>query len=301
MRFRGFLIGCVAWTLEALARAEPSPASASVPVPPLVQALQASRTASTDLEVAGPFPGGRTNGYLSRERLLALPLTTVTNALDLARKGPAVYRGIPLRELRTLLGLDARSADTLFAVCSDGYSKAFQADYLDAFQSLLILEIDGTGPEQWGRSQLTGLQMAPYYINAADFVPRPSETVLGRPEDLHFPYSVVRIEFRTAATTLHRISLPDTATPLARQGQAIAVRECLACHGHADFGGTMSGRPWLLIKTWASNTNYFRRYVVNPKSVQPKSRMPAYSDLEPVVLDALQAYFRELKPADPRR
>lgn len=264
-------------------------------LPPLVASLQATRSSPTDLEVSGPFPGGRTHGFIRRERLLALPLTVATNSMDPARKSPAVYRGILLPQLRSLMGLDASSADTLFAVCSDGYSKEFPPDYLEAFHSLLILEIDGTGPEAWGRSKLTGLPMAPYYINTADFKPRPDQTVLGRPEPLHFPYSVVRIEFRTAAATLDRVRLPATASTLARQGQEIALRECFGCHGHADFGGTLSGRPWLLIKTWAANTNYFRKYVVNPRSVQPASKMPPFNDLQPEVLDALQAYFRELR------
>jgi hypothetical protein len=262
--------------------------------------LRPTRTAPTDLEVSGPFPGGRTNGFLTRDQLLALPPTLATNAMDTAVKSRAVYRGIPLLQLRSLLGLDGR-ADTLFVVCSDGYSKAFETDYLNAFQSLLILEINGTGPESWGRSKLTGLEMAPYYINAADFAPRPDQNVLGLPEDLHFPYGVVRIEFRTAASTVDRLRLPGTASTLAKQGGVIAVRDCLACHGHADFGGTMSGRPWLLLKTWSSNTNYFRRYVVKPKSIQPASRMPGFTHYEAPVLDALQAYFRELKVGELRR
>jgi hypothetical protein len=256
----------------------------------LVGSIRPTRSSPTDLEVSGPFPSGRTNGFIPRERLMELPLTVVTNSMDLARKAPAVYRGIPLPQLRSLVGLDASSADTLFAVCSDGYSKEFPADYLEAFHSILILEIDGAGPEAWGRSKLTGLQMAPYYINAADFRPRADQTVLGRPEPLHFPYSVVRIEFRTAAATLDRIRLAGDASKLARQGQEIAIREC-----------TLSGRPWLLIKTWAANTNYFRKYVVKPKSVQPTSKMPAFTDLEPQVLDALQAYFRELRVTNASR
>lgn len=267
----------------------------------LLGTIRPTRWSPTDLEVAGPFPGGRTNGFIPREQLMLQPLTTVTNSMDPARQAPAVYRGIPLQQLRSLVGLDASSADTLFAVCSDGYSKEFPADYLDAFHSILILEIDGTGPEAWGRSKLNGLQMAPYYINAVDFRPRADQTVLGRPEPLHFPYSVVRIEFRTAAATLDRIRLSVNASMLAKQGQEIALRECFGCHGHADFGGTLSGRPWLLIKTWASNTNYFRKYVVNPKSVQPTSKMPPFKDLDSKVLDALQAYFRELRVSDSPR
>jgi hypothetical protein len=262
--------------------------------------LRPTRSAPTDLEVAGPLPGGRTNGFLTRDQLLALPLTLATNALDTALKSRAVYRGIPLVQLRSLLGLDG-GANTLFAVCSDGYAKAFEADYLEAFQSLLILEINGGGPETWGRSKLTGLEMSPYYINATDFAPRAGKEVLGLPEDLHFPYSVVRLEFRTADSTVDRLRLPATASTLAKQGGVIAVRDCLACHGHADFGGTMSGRPWLLLKTWSSNTNYFRRYVVKPRSIQPFSRMPGFTHYEPGVLDALQAYFRELKLEDLRR
>jgi len=274
----------VAWTLSLSAALELHPA----------------RMSPTDLEVAGPFPGGRTNGFLRREQLLALPQALATNSMDLAVKAPAVYRGIPLTELRAELGLGPAS-DTLFAVCNDGYAASFPADYLSAFRTLLIHEINGKGPETWGRSKQTGLEMAPYYINVGDFRPRPAEKAQGHDEGARFPYGVVRIEFRTAASTIDRLRLRPGATDLARAGEKLALRDCLSCHGHDDFGGLRSGRPWLLLKTWSSNTNYFRRYVVNPKSVQPASKMPGIKFYDAPALDALQAYFRELRIEDLRR
>ena len=109
------LIGLLAWSSTGQVDAADGAS--------LVGSIRPTRSSPTDLEVSGPFPSGRTNGFIPRERLMELPLTVVTNSMDLARKAPAVYRGIPLPQLRSLVGLDASSADTLFAVCSDGYSK----------------------------------------------------------------------------------------------------------------------------------------------------------------------------------
>jgi hypothetical protein len=262
--------------------------------------LLPARTSPSDLEVSGSFPGGRTNGFLTRTQLLALPQSWSTNAQDLALKTRAVYRGVALTDLRAALQVDPAS-DILFAVCTDGYSASFPADYLAAFRSLLILEINGKGPDTWGKSHLTGLEMAPFYVNAGEFKPRPEETVLGNVEAVHFPYGVVRIEFRAASRTLDRLRLRPGASEAARNGEKLVLRDCLSCHGHEDFGGLRSGRPWLLLKTWSSNTNYFRRYVVNPQSVQPASRMPAFKAYNAATLDALQAYFRELRIEDLRR
>jgi hypothetical protein len=107
------LIGLLTWSLIGQVDADNGA--------DLVGSIQPTRSSPTDLEVTGPFPNGRTNGFIPRERLMALPLTVVTNSMDLARKAPAVYRGIPLPQLRSLLGLNVSNADTLFAVCSDGY------------------------------------------------------------------------------------------------------------------------------------------------------------------------------------
>jgi mono/diheme cytochrome c family protein len=257
--------------------------------------LASSRSSQWDLEVVGPLPGGRTNGFLTRAELFKLPLVTVTNAADGALKKSAAYRGVTLTALRTSLGI-ADSADVVFGICDDGYSAHFPPDYVAAFTPLLILELDGRGPESWGKSLASGFQMAPFYINSATFAPRPAETVAGQAESVRYPYAVSKLEYVAAAKSIDRLRLDSSAPAEARAGEKIALRDCLSCHGHEGFGGFNSGRPWTLLKTWASNTNYFRRYVVKPKAVQPAARMPGFPHYDDQALDALQAYFRSVVP-----
>jgi len=226
---------------------------------------------------------------------MSLPLTTVTNAQDGALKRVAVYRGIPWDDLRTVLPVDP-SSDVVFTICGDGYAAHIDAGYAKAFKPLLILEINGQGPEDWGRSLASGMTMAPFYVNAAGFVPRAAMKVAGLDEGPVYPYAVVRLDFTTTARSLDPLRVPAGGSELARAGERLAIRDCLSCHDHGGVGGRMSNRPWALLKTWSSNTNYFRRYVVKPRSVQPGSRMPGFTHYNEEALDALQAYFKEWKP-----
>lgn len=258
--------------------------------------LAPARGSALDLEVSGALTTGRTNGFVTREQLLSLPLQTLTNALDGALKRAAVYRGVRLADLKAALPVEP-AADVIFGVCQDGYAAHVDAGYMKAFDPLLILEIDGKGPEGWGRSLASGMTMAPYYISTAAFRPRLEQRAGGIEEGPVYPYAVVRVEFATEGRALHPLRLGAGASAKAKEGERLAVRDCLSCHDHRGVGGTMSNRPWELLKTWSANTNYFRRYVVKPRSVQPTSRMPGFPHYQEEALDALGAYFREWDPA----
>lgn len=266
--------------------------AAAVQAAPLIPA--SARTSPLDLQVSGLLPGGRTNGFITRDQLMSLPLTTVTNAQDGALKRSAIYRGVPLTELGSALAVDPKS-DVIFMICADGYAAHVDASYLKQFSPLLILEIDGQGPEKWGRSLASGLAMAPFYVNSGSFQARLAEKLAGIDEGPIYPYAVARLDFTTSFRALGPLRLPGEPSASARLGERLAVRDCLSCHDHRGVGGVMSNRPWALLKTWSSNTNYFRRYVVKPKSVQPASRMPGFTHYNEEALDALQAYFREWK------
>lgn len=257
--------------------------------------LRPTRSSPFDLEISGRLTTSPTNGFVTREQLRSLKLVSVTNQHDGALKKPTVYTGVYLQDLRSALPVAAES-DVVFAICDDGYAAHFPADYVAAFRPLLILELDGHPAEDWGKSLASGVGMPPYYINSAEFAPRKSETAAGRPEAARYPYAVARLEFTTAAQTLDRLKLPSGASKAAQAGEKLALRDCLSCHAHGRFGGSNSGRPWLLLKTWAANTNYFQRYVRKPRNVQPTAKMPGFPDYGDDALDALTAYFREFKP-----
>ena len=128
------------------------------------------------------------------------------------------------------------------------------------------------------------------------FAPHDVQRAGGMDEGPVYPYAVVRLEFTTDSRALQPLRLGAGASAEAREGERLAMRDCLSCHDHRGVGGTMSNRPWELLKTWSANTNYFRRYVVKPRSVQPTSRMPGFPHYNDGALDALGAYFREWKP-----
>jgi mono/diheme cytochrome c family protein len=283
----------LAWLLILLLTATSGGRGVPVSAAPLT--LAAARSSPYDLQVSGLLTGGVTNGFVTREQLRSLGLVTVTNGHDGALKRAAAYAGLPLRDLQAALPV-APECDVIFAVCDDGYAAHFPADYVKAFQPLLILELDGKPAEEWGRSLASGVGMPPFYINSASFTPRESETAAGQKEGVRYPYAVSKLVFTTVANSIGRLALQPGASAAAQAGQKIALRDCLSCHDHQGIGGSNSGRPWLLLKTWSANTNYFRRYVKKPKSVQPAAKMPGFAQYDDAALDALTAYFREFKP-----
>ncbi|MFM7099773.1 MAG: hypothetical protein ACKO3N_01220 [Verrucomicrobiota bacterium] len=256
--------------------------------------LRPARTDAFDLEISGRLAlPGRTNGFLTRADLRGLGTVRATNAHDGALGRAVVYTGIPVRRLLEALPVDP-ACDVIFTICADGYAAHLTSGYLQAFDPLLILELDGRSAEEWGRSVASGVGLGPYYINVPDFTPRPGEKAGGLDEGRRYPYAVTRLECTTAALTLDRLRPPPGSGPAALEGYRLAVRDCLSCHDHEGFGGINSNRPWLLLKTWSRNTNYFRRYVREPRKVQPTSRMPGFSHYGGEALDVLQAYFGSL-------
>ncbi|MFN0068523.1 MAG: hypothetical protein ACKVYV_12905 [Limisphaerales bacterium] len=253
--------------------------------------LVAERQMPLDLELSGRLPGGRTNAFLTRAALEALPRVTVTNAHDLALNRPAAYSGVPLADLVNALGLPA-DAEVVWAVCKDGYVSHFTREDLAHQRPLLVLELDGARPDAWPKAG-SGVAMAPYYVSPPAFAPR--DAVVGVPESPKLPYAVNRLHFTDAAGLL-RIQ-PANASSLVLAGAVLAKRECLSCHNHFETGGVLSARPWALLATWAKiDPGYFRRYVRSPQSVQPAARMPGYPGLSDEALEALVAYFKAFQP-----
>ena len=253
--------------------------------------LAAERRTPLDLEVSGLLPDGRTNAFIARAALEALPRLVATNAHDLALNRPAVYSGVALDALVAALGLPA-GAEVVWAVCADGYVSHFTRADLAHQRPWLILELDGAAPDAWPKAG-SGVAMAPYYLALPAFTPR--DTVAGIPESPKLPYAVSRLHF-TDAAGLQRLEPPDPA-PLVQAGAVLAKRECLSCHNHFETGGVLSGRPWALLATWAKiDPGYLRRYVRNPRQVQPASKMPGFPHYPDEALDALAAYFKAFTP-----
>jgi hypothetical protein len=111
--------------------------------------LRHERQSQLDLEIAGEPDGDRrTTRYVSREDLLELPQVRATVTDDANFKEPTGISGVLLEELRTALGIPARS-DLIVAICADQYHAHFPADYVAAHQPILVLKVNGKGPDEW--------------------------------------------------------------------------------------------------------------------------------------------------------
>ncbi len=247
------------------------------------------RSTEGDLEVVGEFSGGRTNGFIARAQLLALPMVTATNQHDIELQRRLVYTGIPLDDLFGQLPL-APGIDVVTAVCRDKYAAVYPKDYRQRHQPLLVLKLDGKDYADWP-SAPSGARMAPFYISYGHFEAAPEFTAAGVEEEARIPFAVITLRFSRFADTLGRLQVAN-ANGAILDGETIALRQCLACHFSGSTGGRLSGKPWLVLAAWArAEPDLFQKYVRNPRQVEPTSRMPGFPNYQPPALSSLQKYF----------
>ena len=88
-----------------------------------------------------------------------------------------------------------------------------------------------------------------------------------------------------------------SSNPQVIDGFRIAEQHCYRCHNMGAYGGTKAGKTWRTLGTYAaSSPSNFERYIRNPKSIDPKSAMPANPQFDDSTAAALQAYFRTFAP-----
>jgi hypothetical protein len=259
--------------------------------------LLTERGAPSDLEItgmaAGVAPG--TVRYISYERLLTLPQTTVTvtgddNFRELPQQKLAVT-GVYLDVLGSSLGA-LPGADLLIALCSDGYRATYPRDYVKTHRPILALKINGLPVETWV-AQTHNDDPGTYFITHQDFTP--SFSVLSFQEIPKIPAKVTRLEFGTAQQVYGAISphQKDATNPQVIDGFRIAQQHCYRCHNMGSYGGTKAGKEWHTLGSFASSSPaIFERYLRDPKSVDPKSTMSCDPQLGEPAAKALQAYFQ---------
>ena len=294
---RILLSGAIALSLAAAfslgstrgAGAPPSPAD-SAPT------LRATRESPSDLELGGALAGlppGSTR-YLTRADLLALPQVTYTVTDDPSFKalGPVRISGVALAEL--IKRFAAPGADMIVAICDDKYRANYPPDYRDAHRPLLVLTIDGKGPEAWPRGEG---DMGPYLISHPKFTPR--FKILSHEEEMQIPWGVVRIDFRGERQVYAPILPrgPHANDPDVRDGYRIVRENCFRCHNSDGEGGQKAGVTWTVIAALAAHSpDFFAAYVRDPKSRNPQAQMPGNPGYDDATLRALAAYFRTFAP-----
>jgi cytochrome c2 len=259
--------------------------------------LRGERSSASDLEVGGELkgvPAGATR-FIRYADLLELPQVQYTVSDDANLKGTAKIEGVSLETLAEVLGavLSGGPSDLMVvAICSDRYRANYPRDYTSAHRPVLVLKINGDGPEKWPKSE-NGGPLGPYLISHPLF--KPGFKVLSHEDEAQVPFGVTRVEIRRESVVFGAIQPGASVVSgsAVGQGYAIARQDCFRCHNMGAEGGTLAGRTWIELGTMAAaNPGRFRQTIHDPASVTPGAKMPAHGSYDGVTLDALTAYFR---------
>jgi len=207
--------------------------------------------------------------------------------------GPTQVGGVLLGELVQHLSASPQS-DLVVAICDDLYRATYPRAYVTEHHPLLVLTINGKGPEGWPKAvEDNSYDMGPYLISHPKFIP--SFKILAHSDEAQIPWGVIRIEFRNESRVFGAIAPrgPNAAAPEVQMGYRIAQQNCFRCHNMETEGGQKAGHPWIVLAAWASSTpDYFAAYVHNPKSKNANAQMPGFPSYDQATLKALIAYFR---------
>jgi mono/diheme cytochrome c family protein len=256
--------------------------------------LRLQRQSRLDLEIDGePGSGRRTTQYVSREDLLKLPQVTATVTDDANFKKPTEISGVLVEELRTALRIPA-SADLIVAICGDQYHAHFPADYIAAHQPILVLKINGKGPDEWPKD-VDGhtAYLGPYLISHANFTP--SFKIFAHEDEPQIPWGVVRLEFRQKEKVFGAIAPggSEASDTNVQAGFRIARQNCFRCHNAGAEGGTKAGIPWPVLAGWAAAApEKFAAYVRNPRASNAESQMAASPEYDDATMKVLIDYFK---------
>ena len=188
----------------------------------------------------------------------------------------------------------AAGADTVLATCTDGYLSVYSSAFIKEFRPFLILAINGQGPEKWPPPGLT-FNPAPYVISvAAAVVPAVSRLLDAGHKR---PWGVTTITLARYESSFAGFFSGRWAALSARAlaGRELWINSCASCHHGAPgtAGGTKSDRPFdVLVAHATHNSDYFKRYIRDPKGFVPTAKMephPHYSDSQ---LGDLVAFLR---------
>lgn len=243
----------------------------------------------TPLRVFGLLAGGKTNAIVDYPTLLTRASLSVKVDNDPELGRPAEFRGIPLAELPRQLGA-VPAADVIIMRAADNYFSFFTTAYVARHQPFLAVRVDGAAPSRWPKTSY-GAALGPYLVSHPKF--EGAELLPGLRESPKIPYAVVSVQFARAADTLDRMRVAGAATNQSlRIGETLALSACISCHHARDFGGTLAQRPWVILSTWAkADPGYFRRYVRDPKAVNPAAKMGGFKDWPEEAIEAVQGYF----------
>jgi mono/diheme cytochrome c family protein len=255
--------------------------------------LHRERALPTDLAVAGRLtgvPAGETR-YVRWADLRALPSIFKMKLDGEFVKGEQEVTALWLADVWAALFKEA-DADVLLATCTDGYAAVYRPEFIKTYRPILVLEINGEGPDKWPPPGLN-FNPGPYVITVSkDIVPAVESYLdVGHKK----PWGTNVIEVANYAERFKGAYTGNWAGLSARAeaGRELYIHSCTSCHGGPDkmFGGTKSGRVFEVLVAHAThNPEYFKKYVRAPKSVMPLATMQAHPDYTDEQLAAVMAF-----------
>jgi len=263
-------------------------------------ALHRRRTAASDLEVIGAMPGlprGESR-FVTREFLLGLPRVSVH--IDRDEDFPAITKpgvmvsGVYLDVLARHLRAPVEKPSAIEAICADGYAAEFPSGYIWIHRPVLVLTVDGLSPQEWSAKR-HGYDAGPYFIAYEHF--QPHFKVLSHEDRALEPDEVNELRFTTKAVLFAGIEPKEIQDPALGDspvvsGFRIARENCFRCHNSGQFGGSQAGVSWQKLgKIARKRPDYFSQWTYDPKTIDPKARMPGNPQYDKATLDAITKYF----------
>lgn len=202
--------------------------------------------------------------------------------------------------LSTLLdNLPVKSkAPTVLAYCKDGYLSVFDPAFVATWRPVIVLEINGQGPEAWPPPGLN-YNPGPTVITVEERLTPGVNAVLDI--DHKRPWGVNEIHIVSAESAFKNMHSDKWAalSQRAQDGRTLWVNSCMSCHvGPGEkLGGTKSGRPFAVLAAHAEfNAEYFKNYVRAPQKMNPGAKMAAHPHYTDEQLLALIAFITGEQP-----
>jgi cytochrome c2 len=255
--------------------------------------LHRERALPTDLALTGKLagvPAGETR-YVRWADLRGLTTTKVKLTGEFVQ-GEQEVTALFLSDLWSALP-HAADADTLLATCRDGYTAVYRADFIKTHRPILVLEINGQGPDKWPPPGLK-FNPAPYVVTVTAELAPVVATLLDPGHKK--PWGTTTLEVANYAERYHDAYSGKWAALSARAeaGREIWINSCASCHHGpgATFGGTKSDRPFEVLAAHAGyNAAYFKKYVRAPKTAMPGATMEAHPHYTDEQLNELIAFI----------
>ena len=242
--------------------------------------LHRERALPTHLAVTGKLAGvaaGETR-YLRWADLRAMPTTKLKLDGEFV-KGEQEVTALWLADLWAALPRGA-GADTLLATCTDGYAAVYRDTFIAAYSPIVVLEINGQGPDKWPPPGLK-FNPSPYVVTIAKEIVPGVATLLDAGHKK--PWGTTTLEVTSYASRFSDAYTGKWASLSARAeaGREQWIHSCTSCHHGpgTSFGGTKADRPFEVLAAHAGyNAAYFKKYVRAPTSVMPGAKMQAHPD-----------------------